>query len=393
MYNYIKPKTQNFELVTPSFEERISVLKKKNNTKKIIYIKNYFDNSTFRYRTYNLDQSLGIESNYEISYFLNSEIELILSSISLMSIIIFQRTNWSYEIETLCYLAKTKQIPVLYDIDDLIYNIDYLKEYVLSIDPNVKNLDKYKEVLFHASNYNLVMKKCEGFICTNNFLADLIKKDYDKPVWIIQNFLNLEQEEISKNLVQNKESLYCADTFKIGYFSGSHSHNNDFKHCVRGIIEFLKKYKNTHLKIVGFIDLPPEFNHLMDRVEMCPLVSYQNLQYEIAEVDVNIIPLVKDTFTNCKSELKFFESAILKVPTIATDTFIYDKVIDHGKNGLLARDNKDWYEQLNFIYSNPDISKKIALNAHDFCVEKYGNSQQKNELEKTFSSILKTFGS
>jgi glycosyltransferase involved in cell wall biosynthesis len=67
-----------------------------------------------------------------------------------------------------------------------------------------------------------------------------------------------------------------------------------------------------------------------------PLQDFLNLQRLIAEVEVNIAPLQDNSFTNCKSEVKFFEAAICGTLTLATPTFTFRKSIVHGKTGFLV---------------------------------------------------------
>ena len=55
----------------------------------------------------------------------------------------------------------------------------------------------------------------------------------------------------------------------------------------------------------------------MGRVVREPFVDFIELQRKIAEVDVNLVPLVNNEFSNCKSELKFYEASIVGTVTCA----------------------------------------------------------------------------
>ena len=55
----------------------------------------------------------------------------------------------------------------------------------------------------------------------------------------------------------------------------------------------------------------------------------------IAEVEINISPLKENQFTNCKSELKFFEAAACGTLTLASPTYAFKKSIVHGVTGFL----------------------------------------------------------
>src|SRR4029077_3202618 len=74
--------------------------------------------------------------------------------------------------------------------------------------------------------------------------------------------------------------------------------------------------------------------------EVIPLQDYLNLQRVIAEVEINIAPLQDNLFTNCKSELKFFEAAAVGTWTVATPTFTFRRAIRDGVTGRLARSHE-----------------------------------------------------
>ena len=95
----------------------------------VVYLKNEFDNSTFRYRYYNFNEALEKSQKYKILCFLTSEIECLFPFLSKISLIVFQRATWNFKINNLIQLAKHKHIKVVYDIDDLIYKQKYIPQY------------------------------------------------------------------------------------------------------------------------------------------------------------------------------------------------------------------------------------------------------------------------
>jgi glycosyltransferase involved in cell wall biosynthesis len=90
------------------------------------------------------------------------------------------------------------------------------------------------------------------------------------------------------------------------------------------------------LRIVGFMDHNEDLVRYRDRIEFHPLQDFLNLQRLIAEVEINISPLQENTFTNCKSDLKFFEAAICGTLTLASPTFAFRNSIAHGQTGFLV---------------------------------------------------------
>ena len=103
----------------------------------------------------------------------------------------------------------------------------------------------------------------------------------------------------------------------------------------------------------------------------------------MSEVDVNIAPLVINDFTNCKSELKFFEAAVVETTTIASPTYAFKNAITDGKNGFLAKPG-EWYEKINCLYLYPEINKKLAKDARKYVLENYYGKKFLKEVEEAY---------
>ena len=58
-------------------------------------------------------------------------------------------------------------------------------------------------------------------------------------------------------------------------------------------------------------------------------------------------------FTNCKSELKYFEAAVVGTVTIASPTFTFARAIDDGKNGFIAN-SYDWLRKITAVIDSYD---------------------------------------
>lgn len=386
MYTIEKRKKNPYSLDIPSFGIRNMELLLCDKRKKIVYIKNEFDNSTFRYRYYNFKEALANSDKYLLTCFLCSEIPCILNSVDNIDLIVLQRTTWDINTNNLIFLCKQKGIKIVYDIDDLIYKYDYIPDYmnVVGLKFSVENVRTYMGI---AAAYEFCAKSSDLFICTTDYLNKKIIEDFEKPSYIIQNFYNNSQYSISKSILENR--TYDEDKFVIGYFSGSPSHLNDFRVCEKDIIKLMKKYDNVYLKIVGFMDLDDELISFKNegRVIFKPLCSYLDLQYEIGTVDINVAPLFNYFFNYAKSELKFFEAALVKIPSIVSNVGVYSQVIKNSFNGILANDDQ-WFEKLEELYLNSNLRNKIADNSYKYVVDNYSPSVMMVKIEETFDKIL-----
>ena len=271
-------------------------------------------------------------------------------------------------------------------MDDLIF--DYKDLLLLMRSTNSKNIIYW---LGYFWGIRRIAKKVDGFICTNNFLAEKLKRSFGKPVKVIRNSLNKEQIEISKKLIEKKNVRKIAGSgFSIGYFSGSPTHDRDFAMIEPELVRFLKAYKDTKLKVVGYMDFSNRMRELIDigRVEVAKPVDYLRLQGLLAKVDVNIAPLVVNDFTNCKSELKYFEAAIVETTTIASPTYAFKKAIKNGKNGFLARP-REWHEKIEYLYQHPEENKRIAFEAKKYALKHYYGKEFLDEVEATYGYFVK----
>jgi glycosyltransferase involved in cell wall biosynthesis len=139
------------------------------------------------------------------------------------------------------------------------------------------------------------------------------------------------------------------ERIKLGYFSGSSSHNGDLSLVAHALERVMAADARIDLVLVGHIDVAQAFGarfgghlkgHLADRVTIHPFVDFLTLQELIADVDFNLVPLQVNEFTHCKSELKFVDAAIVGTLTIASPAFAYAEAIRHGENGYLAEDDQ-----------------------------------------------------
>lgn len=382
MYKIKRVGKFSIELKVESFGERFKKLFITG--KKIVYIKNEFDNSTFRYRCYNIIQALSGQNDFIVTYFLSSELEKVANYINNIDIVIFQRAMWDIDIENFIYVAKNKNIPIIYDIDDLVINSKYVPLYLNNLG-RISDSSFYFDQFHFASRYYCVAYKCDGFITTNEFLKKYIKKDFLKPVWVIPNFLNKEQEYYSKIIRDNCKK--SNSKFIIGYFSGSPSHQCDFSIVVDDLVRLFEKYNNIFLKIVGYIEIPEKLMKFKNKIIQTPFVSYEELQYEIGEVDLNIIPLQNNIFNDCKSELKFFEAGIVNVISCCSPTYIYKQIIDDGKNGFLCKEG-EWFSVIERIFLDKDNLDNIKNKAYETSINMYGVKNQTKTITTVYKDIL-----
>ncbi len=345
------------------------------------------DTSTFRYRGYNIFQNMQGGSEWKTVYFFADELQKIEFLLPKIKLVVASRTKWTYALQRFIDKVKEHALPFFFDVDDCVFDLDYIPLIMNTLNVEMTEIN-YNYWFSYVSRIGKVAEQADGFTCTNAYLKDMLEKKFLKPGYVISNILNTEQIKISEECVRQKTNP--DNKFVIGYFSGTPSHINDFKMVYRDIIALMERYSDIYLHIVGFMEYPEDMRHWINkkRVKIIPLVDFMTLQKLVAEVDVNIVPLVNNQFTNCKSELKYFEAAIVDTITCATPVYTYKTAIEDGVNGFLCRQS-DWYDTLERIYLKQADIEGIVCNAHKHAVERYYGVQVTQQIEAIYNLILK----
>ena len=107
----------------------------------------------------------------------------------------------------------------------------------------------------------------------------------------------------------------------------------------------LPKYSNVQLHIVGILDIPKDMKPFENQIVTHDYVDWDKLPALISEVDINLAPLVDSIFNRAKSEIKWIEAALVKVPTVASKIGAFSDAVVDGETGLLATD-EEWFDKL-----------------------------------------------
>lgn len=371
-------------------EERLRILKDaKNRKKKIaVYYVEVPDSMTFRYRCYNTFQATMDSDEWQAVFFFESEKETIRELLSDVDLFVFGRQfGNSKRVGRLIDLVKERGIPVVLDIDDLIFD----KKYFRTVLNTIGQTQYWSYWCENFTENRTVAKQMDGFLVTNDFLGERIKESFDKPYRVIRN--SLDREQIMASDAYLRLNLKDNEWFVIGYFSGSSTHVNDLEMALPEVFEFMDKYPKTKLRIVGWMDFDERAKRFLDdrRIEQIPSVDFRKLQRLVCGVNVNIAPLVVNDFTNCKSELKFFEAAVVETTTIASPTYTFKEAISDGENGYLAYPG-EWYDKLEYLYRHPKENREIAKKAREYVLTEYYGKKFLEEVEKAYDYLYKCKG-
>lgn len=277
---------------------------------------------------------------------------------------VFFRCPYTDMIGEFIKLAKKLNKRVLFDIDDLVVDTKYTD--------TIKYLDsmsKEERALYDDGVMRMgrTLKLCDAAITTTERLAEELGH-YVPEVFINRNTASEEMCALSKEALKNKTRK--DDHVGIGYFSGSLTHNDDFELVLPALTRVMEKYPQVQLHVVGELDLPEALQQYKERVVSHPFVDWKKLPSLIAEVDINLAPLEQSIFNEAKSENKWVEAALVKVPTVASNVGAFQRMIVSGETGILCDTEEEWVEQLSRLVEDKKERDRIAENAHRYCSKK-----------------------
>jgi len=309
--------------------------------RRIAYFYERADTSTFRYRVFNPGLTLAANPGARVSgaWFDRDDLSAGDDFIAEADALVICRARYNSAVAQMISRARARGIPVLFDCDDLVFDTSRLHLLLDSLNLNQRDEAVWNDWFAKVSRTGAVLRLCDAFVTTNEYLAERAKEyQPELRTAIMPNYLNPQQQALSESLYNAKRDSGWARDGKIhvGYFSGSPSHARDFAIVAPAISRLMRRDPRVVLRVVGFFDSDPQLAALGDRIEVVPLQDFINLQRSIAEVEINIAPLQDNVFTNCKSELKFFEAAICGTLTLASPTFSFRKAIEHGRTGFLV---------------------------------------------------------
>lgn len=353
-----------------------------------IIVYEYPDTSTFRYRGYNIFQIMEESNSWRVIYFFQHELDKIVAFLSKISVVTISRMRWSFQLQKFIETVKKWNVPIAFDVDDRVFDLDYLPIVTNTLNASMSSDNEYDFWFAYISRIGFTASKADAYITTNQFLANALETKFKKHCSIIPNFLNKEQISVSEKCIIQKSKQKSRKPFTIGYFSGTPSHINDFKIVYKQILQLLIDYDDINLCVVGFMEFPEEMHDFIKkgRIKFTGLVDFLTLQQMVAAVDVNIVPLVINDFTNCKSELKYFEAAIVNTITCASPIYTYANSIIDGENGFLCRQS-EWYDKIKAIYMKTIDEKKIAKNAYLHTMNNYQGEKIIAQIEKCLNDI------
>jgi O-antigen biosynthesis protein len=303
-------------------------------------------------------------------------------------IIVMQRPNEPVRV-VLAELLKERGKKIIFDNDDT-----YLPD--VGVPLRMLANDKQREI---AKRMNLYLYKVIGFsdgvTTSTDFLAEEYKRFFPKKKIIV-----------TKNCIDPSDEFPLAPNttgkFRI-LIVGSVASNDDYLHIMNDLRELDKRdditivvfgIKQIDGKVLGSYSEDYKFWSSLKNIEWQTYVPVNEYMFTIAKLapDLVIIPRKDSYFNRCKSNIKFLESSLLRIPVLAQgfrDGKSPYQGVEDSKYMTIVIDNNEWYNKIIEIKDNYPKFKELANQAHDYTVKNYNIKEYAKEWINIIKKLAK----
>jgi len=316
-----------------------------------------------------------------------------LEQITGTTILFVWRAGWSQQISHIFTVASKAKVPIVFDVDDLMVDAKLAKVKIVDGIRTIGSTEQQVEKFFKAMQ--LSMHFADYCSAPTTFLADYVRA-YDKKTFVLPNGFDEYTWHASRLAMRTRFNSQHDGLIRIGYAGGSRTHQKDFSMIVDVIARILRE--RPHCRLVLFrkgtthcidIDEFPALLPVSQQIEWREMVPLKELPWEMARFDINIAPLeFGNPFCEAKSELKFFESALVEVPVVASPTQPFRDAIIDGKTGFLAYDEESWYSILSKLLDDSALRKQIGRHSYYSVLWKYGSERRVELISSMMEMIL-----
>jgi len=240
---------------------------------------------------------------------------------------------------------------------------------------------KWFAKLVKLFNQNIVYDFDDAIYLRENGQEDIIKKEQ------LASFLSISRGVVSENdwmkkfaSNYNKNILVIpgpieTDLYRpsqrsqkkvvIGWI-GSPS-TTQYLNLVKNVFQKLtEKYPNLEIHLIGAENFKVEGARIIKK-EWSLETEANNLK----EFDIGIMPLYDNEWTRGKGGYKLLLYGALGIPSVASPVGINSEIIQNGKNGYLAFNEKEWLKYLTILIESPELRQEMGKKARKQVEQKY----------------------
>lgn len=323
------------------------------------------DGAPLRYRAHLPAEALGLLGVHaDVRHYRHPDIVALAER---ADVVVLYRVPATHQISRFVAHVHQRGTPVLFDVDDLIFDPELEAEI-----PALQILagDARELWLQGVHRYRTTMELCDAFVGSTERLCEHASAVTALPSFRFANGAGIVMSRLADSALRRGPT---SGPVRVGYLSGTDTHDRDWAMIEDAVVRTLDGLPDTELWLVGKLDPGVAVRRLGDRLRLIPFQPWTALPELLATLDVNLAPLEHDSrFNDAKSAVKWLEAGLSATPTIATPTQPFEEAIEHGVNGLLAKDEEDWAAALDALARDDVLRRRLGQRARRDALVRFG---------------------
>jgi len=221
----------------------------------------------------------------------------------------------------------------------------------------------------HREIVKYLLHHCAGVLVTNEILREEFSQFNDR-IAVIPNALD---ERLLVRKQSNDLDIPPSNQRKVIGYMGTRTHLDDLKMISSALLEIGNSFmERIEIQFIG-IGEDEELENLLGDLPFRLMTPSNNVEeypwfmlWFSTQVrwDIALAPLVENSFTRCKSDIKFLDYASIGAAGIFSNTSAYHGNVKHNKTGLLVdNDPNSWINAITNLLENDELRMAIAKNA------------------------------
>jgi glycosyltransferase involved in cell wall biosynthesis len=298
-------------------------------------------------------------------------------------VFVLHRVLLSQDVAWFVDQAHRRGRAVVYDTDDLVFDAEAIP-FVTTLDRLAdRERENFTDCVVRGRR---ALLRCDAVLVSTQPLCDLASRIHPRVV-VSPNVVDRSMADHARAALRHRSQRM--DCVSIAYLCGTPTHDRDFLSIADELIWALETYPVARLLTVGPLTLDARFDRFGERVEQLPLRPWDQLPALIGDVDISLAPLEADNpFTEAKSCIKYFEAALVGVPTIASPRPDFVRAIEHGVTGFLASTPQEWRSALASLIESPELRTGIGARAREDVLRHHTSAAVEPALLNRLSDVI-----
>lgn len=268
-------------------------------------------------------------------------------------------------------------IPIVLDTDDNV-------QHVRPTNPGYAGYHPGSEALHW--NKHAMTNIVDAVTVSTDHLKDFYSKVHPR-VHVLPNNLDVKHWEAQP------EPKKTVRKIKMGFICSS-SHADGFGIIQKPVYDILKRYKHVdfyypYMYKNLFRNAPKSVEKQLKTIPWAPLKKWPKKLKGLG-LHIGLAPLKDNNFNRGKSNLRYMEYSLARMAPIVSPVEPY-KIVNDGVDGLIAKEQKDWYNQMEKLILDREYLDTIAQNAHDRIVKEYNIWDNVDKWLDTYQAIHDKF--